>query len=237
MKIAVGSLGTSLDAWVGGRFGYCPQFIIVDTETMEHIVVPMPHAESEQEASLKAIRTVARSGADVVIVQKAMPACRQVMTNLGIDVIDGVEGLTVRQAVERYLRTQMAQPEDRKGEPPKIAVAALGESLDAPVGVEFGKVSRFVIVDPRTMEHELLTVEPTGPEEKVRLATIRALASKGVNLVATPAISPTCCQALWSLAVDVVIVEEGLTVADVIERYKRGELGEPKALWPGEEEA
>ena len=42
MKIAVGSLGANLDAWVGARFGYCPQFVIVDTETMDCVMVPMP---------------------------------------------------------------------------------------------------------------------------------------------------------------------------------------------------
>ncbi len=38
MKIAVGSLGANLDAWVGARFGYCPQFVVVDTETIGQAV-------------------------------------------------------------------------------------------------------------------------------------------------------------------------------------------------------
>lgn len=237
MKIAVGSMGTSLDAWVGGRFGYCPQFIVVDTDTMEYVVVPMPPARSEQEASLKAIRAVARHGVEALIVESAKPACREVMNTLGIEVIDGVQGLTVRQAVLRYMKTRLAAPEERVGTPPKIAIATLGADLNARVGVEFGRVSQFLVVDPATMHYELLAVEPRGPQEKVRLATIRALVRGGVNLVITTAITPECCQALWSLAVDVVLVEEGLTVAEVIQRYKAGQLAQPSLLWPGEDEA
>ncbi|NLS78742.1 MAG: hypothetical protein GXY76_15925 [Chloroflexi bacterium] len=235
MKIAVGSLGTNLDAWVGGKFGYCPQFIIVDSDTMDYVVVPMPPAESEQEASLKAIRTVARNGAAVLIVQKAMPACCQVMTSLGIEVVDGVDGLTVRQAVERYLRQQLAAPESRKGAPPKIAVAALGPDLGAWVGNRFDGACYFVVVDPATMSHEALEVEPVQAGQHLRLDTIRKLVEHGVNVVATTAITPPCCQALWSLAIDVVIVKGGATVAQVVEQFKRGELGEPQAMWPGEE--
>ena len=235
MRIAVGSLGSSLDAWVGGRFGYCPQFIVVDTDTMDYLVVPMPPTMSEREASRRAIRIVARNGADVLIVEKAMLECRAVMNTLGIEVIDGIQGLTVRQAVDRYVADQLAAAAGRRGEAPRIAVAALGDDLGARVGIAFGQVHHFVLVDPATMACEALQVEPVNAGKHVRSATIRSLVRHSVNMVVTPSITPECCQALWSLAVDVVIVEPEGTVGDVIDRFKQGTLGEAQVLWPGEE--
>jgi predicted Fe-Mo cluster-binding NifX family protein len=226
MKIAVGSWGTHLDAWVGARFGYCPQFVIVDTETMDHFVVAMPPMESEEEASLKAIRIVVQNGADVVIVEEAKPSCREVMTQLGVEVIEGVQGLTVRQVVERYRSGALARPEARKGEPPKIAVAALGDDLAAAVGMGFGRVPRFVVVEPCTMSYEAIQVEPVGPEQKVRRETIRALVERSTGVVITPALTPECCQALWSFGIEVVIGGEGLTVGQAVEEYKAGALRE-----------
>ena len=46
MKIAVSSMGTSLDAWTGAPFGICPQFVVVDTETQDVLVVAVPAAVS-----------------------------------------------------------------------------------------------------------------------------------------------------------------------------------------------
>lgn len=230
MKIAVGSLGANLDAWVGARFGYCPQFVVVDTETMDYFVVAMPPTESEQEASLKAIRIVVQNGADVVIVEEAKPGCREVMTQLGIEVIEGVLGLTVRQVVERFKSGQLVKPEARKGEPPKIAVAALGDDLAAPVGMRFGQVPRFVVVEPRTMNCEAIAVEPVGPEHKIRRETIRALVERSIGVVITPALTPECCQALWSFGIEVVVGGEGLTVGQAVEEYKAGTLTEEGSL-------
>ncbi len=224
MKIAVGSLGANLDAWVGARFGYCPQFVVVDTETLNYFVVAMPPTESEQEASLKAIRIVVQNGANVVIVEEAKPGCREVMTQLGVEVIEGVQGLTVRQAVERYTRGELARPEARQGAPPKIAVAALGDDLSAPLGAKFGQVPRFVVVEPRTMSCEAIAVEPVGPGEKIRRETIRALVEKSIGVVITPALTPECCQALYAFGIEVVIGGENLTVGQAVEAYKAGTL-------------
>ena len=47
MKIAVPSPGTSLDAWAGASFDTCSQFLVVDTETMELVVIAVPAEQPE----------------------------------------------------------------------------------------------------------------------------------------------------------------------------------------------
>ena len=224
MKIAVGSLGSHLDAWVGGRFGYCPQFVVVDSETMAFSVVPMPEAASEKEASLKAIQSVVRSGAEVLIVQQAKPTCRQVMSQLGVEVIDGVEGLTVRQAVERHKSGRLAEPDGRKGEAPKVAVAALEPDFNAPVGAGLHQVSCILIVDIGSGKWEAMRVEPEAPGKKISPDLVRALVSSGANTLVTSLISQACRDVLSSFAVEVIVARQGLRVSDVIEQYRRGEL-------------
>jgi predicted Fe-Mo cluster-binding NifX family protein len=224
MKIAVGSMGTSLDAWVGGRFGWCPQFILVEPETMDYVVISMPPTESEKEASLQALRAVVKNDAEVVIVAEARPECRSTMTTLGVQVIEGVRGLTARQAVERYRRNKLERPEDRVGEPLRVAVASLGDNLDAPLGSDFGRCSSFVLVEPRSMGYEVVQVEPASPEQEINLAAIRAVARRGAAVVITPHITPSCCWALQSLGIEVLTGSTDLTVRQAIEGYRRREL-------------
>ena len=49
MKVAVASLGTVPEAWVGIRFGMCSQFLVFDVDTMEYIVVSVPPHQEESE--------------------------------------------------------------------------------------------------------------------------------------------------------------------------------------------
>lgn len=226
MKIAVGSLGSHLDAWVGGRFGYCPQFVVVDSETMAFSVVPMPEAVSEKEASLKAIQSVVRSGAEVLIVQQAKPTCRQVMNQLGVEVIDGVEGLTVRQAIERYKSGRLAEPDGRKGESPKVAVAVLEPDLSAPVCAGLRQVSYILVVDIGAGKWEAMPIGPEAPGKKISPELVRALVRSGANVLVTSQISQVCRDVLSSFAVEVILAGQGLKASDVIEQFKRGELPE-----------
>ena len=246
MKVAVASIGTVPEAWVGIRFGMCSQFLVFDLETMEYVVVSVPpHLETPERVSLAAIRAVAKQDASVVITGYIKDICRQTLLNLGIDVIDGVEGMTVREAIEHYKATGLPTPESRKGLRTRIAVASHGEGvashgegvashgegvvshgegLEAPVEIRFGMCSSFVVVDPTTMAWEVVRVEPDGPAKKVNMKGIRAVARSGAAVLITPQIHPECCMALRALAVEVYLAPEGITVREAVERYERGEL-------------
>ena len=42
MKVAVASMGTVPEAWVGIKFGICSQFLVFDLDTMEYVVLGVP---------------------------------------------------------------------------------------------------------------------------------------------------------------------------------------------------
>jgi predicted Fe-Mo cluster-binding NifX family protein len=225
MKVAVASMGTVPDAWVGIRFGMCSQFLVFDLDTMEYVLVSVPpHLERPERVSLAAIRAVAKQGVSAVITGYIKEVCRQTLLDLGIEVIDGVEGMTVREAIEQYKATGLPTPESRRGIPTRVAAVSTGEGLEARLELRFGICASFVVVDPTTMEWEVVRVEPDGPAQKVNMKGIQAVARSGAAVLITPQIHPECCMALHALAVAVYLAPEGITVREAIERYEQGEL-------------
>jgi predicted Fe-Mo cluster-binding NifX family protein len=227
MKVAVASMGMMPEAWVGTRFGTCYQFLVFDLDTMEYVVVSVPpHPEGPERVSLAAIRAVAKQDVSAVITGHIKDICRQTLLNLGIEVIDGVESMTVREAIEHYKATGLQTPESRKGLPIRVAVVSYGEGLDARLEFRFGTCTSFVVADPQTMEWEMVEVEQDRPAQEVNLNILRALARSGAGVVITPQIDPGCCMALRALAVTVYLAPEGITVREAIELYECGELEE-----------
>ncbi|HDQ73324.1 MAG TPA: hypothetical protein ENN19_14715 [Chloroflexi bacterium] len=241
MKVAVASMGTIPEAWVGIRFGRCSQFLVFDLETTETppsdfvIVSVPPSAEEAAQAkdparvSLAAIRAIAEQGVSVVITGHIKDICHETLLNLGIDVIDGVEGMTVQEAIERYRATGLETPQSRVGLPTRIAVAAQGEGLETPLEINFSTCSAFILVDPITMAWEVIQIDPrtaSEREEDINVEGIRTVVQSGATVLITPHIHPECCMALRALAISVYLAPEGVTVREAVERYEQGELKE-----------
>jgi predicted Fe-Mo cluster-binding NifX family protein len=231
MRVAVSSLGTSLDAWVGGPFGACSQFLVVDTETMEYMTISVPAEQLDpSKVSLPAIRALARQDVQVVITGRIKDICRQTMVNLGIEVIDRAEGITVRDAVSLYTSGGSAALADFKPQPAKIAVASHGDDLGATLSPKGEVCTSFVLVDPDTMAFEVVRVMPAGSLAESSLNAVRAAARSGATVVITPEIRPACCTALRALAITVALADESLSVREAVEAYRRGELTSPSYL-------
>jgi predicted Fe-Mo cluster-binding NifX family protein len=223
MKIAVGTTGDNLDAWVGSEFGWCTRFVIVDTDSLSYFIVSQPAVESYQEASLAAIRTLAQHDVSAVIVVTAQPQCRRALNELGMDVIEGIEGLTVRQAVERFLSGALRTAAWRKARV-KIAVASDGDDLEAAVGASLGLCSRFLLVDPDLLDYAVVAVTPKSAPQDLSVEAIKAVVKGGATVVITPRIQPRCCRVLFRMGLDVALCEAGLSVRQAVERFRAGEL-------------
>jgi predicted Fe-Mo cluster-binding NifX family protein len=225
MLVAVSSLGNSLDAWAGIPFGTCSQFLVVDTDTMEFVVLSIPPEHQDPtKVSLYAIRAIAKFGAQVVITGVIKRVCKETMQSLGMEVIDKVGRMTVRQALELYTT---GGPEAIVAyQPPaeKIAVASHGATLDAQVAAEDEPCTSFVLVDPETKHCEVVDVELAETVVQASVNAVRAAARAGATVVITPGTRPECCLALRSLAITVIVASPGITVREAVEKYQRGEL-------------
>jgi predicted Fe-Mo cluster-binding NifX family protein len=231
MKIAVSSLGTSLDAWAGGPFGTCTQFLVVDADTLEYVVVSVPPEQIDPSSvSLAAIRALAQQEVDVILTGQIKDVCRQAMIALGVEVVDGIAGITVREAVSLYKSAGAKAIAAYQPPPARIAVASHGGSLDARLSAKGELCTSFVLVDPETMDYSVVQVESVDSPERASVHAVRAAAKSGATVVITPEIRPACCTALRALAIQVVLADEGLAVREAVAAYRRGELTAPAYL-------
>jgi predicted Fe-Mo cluster-binding NifX family protein len=203
----------------------CSQFLVFDLDTMEYVVVSVPPRQEDQDrVSLTAIRAIAKQGVRAVITGDIKDICRHTLLDLGIDVIDGVEGMTVQEAIERYKVTGLQAVEERKGLISRIAVVSQGEGLEAPLDPHFDTCNSFIVVDPTAMTWEMIQVKANGPAHEVNKSIIRAIARSGASVLITPQLHPECCMVLQALAVMVYVAPPGITVSEAIEKYESGEL-------------
>ena len=108
VKIAVSSEGPSLDDLLDSRFGRAAGFVVVDPETMESTYINNGAAQLRgQGAGIQAAETVASAGAKLVLTGYVGPKAFQALRAAGIQVGQDLQGLTVRQAVERYKSGQV----------------------------------------------------------------------------------------------------------------------------------
>jgi len=101
MKVAVSASSPGLENPVDPRFGRCPYFLVVDTETMEFEAVENPYLGASGGAGIQAAQLVAGKNVDAVLTGSCGPNAFQTLTAAGIKVIVGVSG-TVSEAVRSY---------------------------------------------------------------------------------------------------------------------------------------
>ncbi len=106
MKICVSASANSLDAFVDPRFGRCPYFIIVDSETMQFEAIPNVASGAMGGAGIHAAQTIASKGAKVLITGNVGPNAFQALPAAGIKIVAGAYG-TVREIVEKYKRGEL----------------------------------------------------------------------------------------------------------------------------------
>jgi predicted Fe-Mo cluster-binding NifX family protein len=106
MKICVSASSGSLEATVDSRFGRCPYFVIVDSETMEFKVISNNSINAAHGAGIQAAQTVANMEVNVVITGNVGPNAFNVLSASGIKIVTGASG-NIREAVEKYKNGQL----------------------------------------------------------------------------------------------------------------------------------
>jgi predicted Fe-Mo cluster-binding NifX family protein/ferredoxin len=101
MKIAVTSAGPSLDDNVEARFGRCPYFMIIDTDTMQYESIENPNIALGGGAGIQSAQLMSEKGVTAVLTGNCGPNAFNVFGQAGIQVIVGVSG-NVRNAVEQF---------------------------------------------------------------------------------------------------------------------------------------
>lgn len=101
MKVAVSSTGQDLDSPVSPRFGRCPYYVIIETETMASETIPNTSMNAPSGAGIAAAQAVAQKGVEAVLTGNFGPNASQVLSQVGVKMVTGATG-SVRQAVESF---------------------------------------------------------------------------------------------------------------------------------------
>ena len=100
MKVAVSATGKNLEAYVDPRFGRCPYFAVVDSETMECEFIENRALMASGGAGIKAAQQVVDAGVEVVISGNIGPNAFATLSAGGVGIYSGADG-TIRDAVEK----------------------------------------------------------------------------------------------------------------------------------------
>jgi len=101
MIVAVTATGPTLDHTVEPRFGRCPYFLIINSETLAFEALQNPNAALGGGAGPQSAQLMHSQGVKVVLTGNCGPNAFQTFGAAGIEVITGVAG-TVRDAVAQY---------------------------------------------------------------------------------------------------------------------------------------
>ena len=107
MKIAVSSTTNTLEGKIDQRFGRCPYFLIIDSETLEFTVIDNESAMTSGGAGIKAAETIVQSNAKVVITGNIGPNAFDVLHQAGIKVFRSSG--TVRDTVEKFKAEELEE--------------------------------------------------------------------------------------------------------------------------------
>ena len=105
----------------------------------------------------------------------------------------------------------------------RIAVSASGPTIDAQVDPRFGRCPYFIVVDPDSMEFELLENSGAMAGGGAGIATAQMIAGKGVEVVLTGSCGPNAFQVLSGAGIKVITSVSG-KVQDNVREYQAGSL-------------
>jgi len=108
MKICVSATEGSIEAQVEPRFGRCPYFVLVDSETMQFEAIPNVASGASGGAGIQAAQSVANKGAKLVITGNVGPNAYGALSAAGIEIVTGASG-TVREVVEKFNRGELGK--------------------------------------------------------------------------------------------------------------------------------
>jgi len=105
----------------------------------------------------------------------------------------------------------------------RIAISATGRTLDAEVDPRFGRCQYFILVDPDTMQFEVVENTAALASGGAGISSAQMIAGKGVQAVMTGNCGPNAYQVLSAAGIQVITGVSG-KVKDAIQSYKSGQF-------------
>ena len=116
MKIAVTSVGKTMDSPVDQRFGRAAYFVVVDTETMDFAVIDNENVAAAGGAGISSAKVVIDAGAEAVLTGNCGPNAQRTLSTADMKLYTGATG-TVAEAVELFKDGKLTEASGPNVEP------------------------------------------------------------------------------------------------------------------------
>lgn len=111
MRVGISATGEDLNAQVDSRFGRCPWFLVVDSESLEFNAFKNRHAQEGMGAGMAAAKDLVDEQIDVVISGQVGPKAYAVLKAVDIDIFLVSAGISVKEALGRLGRGELRKME------------------------------------------------------------------------------------------------------------------------------
>jgi len=111
----------------------------------------------------------------------------------------------------------------------RIAVTSSGKNLESNVDPRFGRAAYFIIVNPETMDYEVVeNIQNLNLPQGAGIQAGQIIAENNVDVLLTGNCGPKAFNVLQSAGIKIITDVKG-RVFDAISIYKKGELGTANA--------
>ena len=107
----------------------------------------------------------------------------------------------------------------------KLCISSTGEDLNSNVDPRFGRCDYFLIINPNTMNFELVLNKNSKAMGGAGIQAAELIAKKGANIVITGNVGPNAFQTLKAADIKIITGVSG-NIKTIVEKYNRGELKE-----------
>jgi predicted Fe-Mo cluster-binding NifX family protein len=113
MRVGISATRGDLNSKVDDRFGRCPWFLVVDSDSLEFEAVENRHAEEGMGAGMGAAKDLIDARIDAVISGQVGPKAYEVLKAGNIDVFLVSDDVTAKDALGRLKRGELRKMEMR----------------------------------------------------------------------------------------------------------------------------
>jgi len=234
MKVAI----STDQGYVSAHFGRCQSYTIVEIKE-GHILrmgeIPNP---GHQPGFLP--KYLSEKGVNCIIAGGMGPRAQGLFAQENIETIIGVQGPVI-DVIEKFIKQELEVGDDLCGhkhgledhssyshhsEPPhqpagtKICITSKGKDLEAEIDPKFGRSQYFLIVDPETLDFEVIENPNIEAAQGAGIQTAQLISNnKNVGTLLTGNCGPNAQRVLQSSGITVITGISG-KIKDALSKYK-----------------
>jgi predicted Fe-Mo cluster-binding NifX family protein len=233
MKIAI----STDQGCVSAHFGRCQTYTIIEIkegQILSKEEIPNP---GHQPGFLP--EYLSEKGVNCIIAGGMGLRAQGLFTQKNIEAIIGVQG-AVDEVIQKFIKQELEVGDDLCGHKhgaeahfpfdhhpeeirlsagTKICITSKGKDLRAEVDPKFGRAQYFLIVDPRSMDFEVIENPNVEAAHGAGIQTAQLISSKNVGIVLTGNCGPNAQRVLQSSGIKVITDVSG-KAEDALSKYK-----------------